>query len=198
MREAFYEESAGCAKSVSEAKKYTILHVLSIIAFVIAGFIAIYSISAISYIVSAASEEGLSPVFAIIEYVSFFVMFLLLGIGFFLWKRRYNLSYDYVFVEDELRISKVFNGKKRKFLKTLKADQILKIGFCENESYERTLSGMHSKPKFYTPNDEPTEGKRMVYILYSSSVEKTVYIIECRDMMLEYLVRAAGRNKLER
>ena len=42
------------------------------------------------------------------------------------------------------------------------------------------------------------EGKIFIYLLYSSSIEKRVYVLECRKELLEYLVFAAGRNKFER
>ena len=58
------------------------------------------------------------------------------------------------------------------------------------------LQGKKAVP--LTPNNEPAEGKIFIYLLYSSSIEKRVYVLECRKELLEYLVFAAGRNKFER
>lgn len=196
MREAFYEESAISRKSATEAKKYTVLHVISLIFLVAAAIQLFFSFTAVtSYI---ASYTGFALAFALVQWFGLIAVLVLLFFLFWKMKKRYNLSYDYTFVEDELRISKVFNGKKRKFLITLKSDQILKIGLCENDSFERTIAGFSKKSIVYcTPNAEPAEGKMFIYIIYSSTMGKTAYILECREMLLNYVVRAAGRNKFE-
>ena len=90
----------------------------------------------------------------------------------------------------------MFNGKTRKHLLTMKADQMLMIGYADTDSYERLLAGQRNKkPTYLTPNREPAEGKIFIYIHYSTSIGKTLYVLECRKEMLEYVVFAAGRNK---
>ena len=196
MREAFYEESAISRKGASEAKKYMILHVISIVFLVAAAIHIFFSFSAVIGYISKL--KGLQLAFALVQWFGLLAVLVALFFLFWKMKKRYNLSYDYTFVEDELRISKVFNGKKRKFLITLKADQILKIGLCENDSFERTIAGLSKKAIVYcTPNEEPAEEKMFIYIIYTSTLGKTAYILECREMLLNYVVRAAGRNKFE-
>ena len=197
MREAFYEESSISARSQSEIKLYTLFKVLALIFLVAGGLLATFAATIVAGAIDQTSGIGLA--FALIEY--FGMIALLLGVGLVFWflKNRFNVSYDYTFVEDELRITKVFNGKRRKHIIALKADHILQIGWVESDAFRRQLSGMQGKkPKVMTPNREPTEGKELYYILYSSSIEKSFYVIEARQTMLEFLVRAAGRNKLER
>lgn len=200
MRDAFYEESAISQRGASEAKKYTVLHVISIICCVLAALHAFFSLTFVPKIINDCKTQGVGAGAMAFQLIWWFLpLIMLVGMFFFFWKwkKRYNVSYDYTFVEDELRISKVFNGKRRKFIITLKADQILKIGLCENDSFERTVSGNQKKVRYMTPNREPSEDKSMVYVLYSSFIEKSVYVIECRKQLLEYLVLAAGRNKWE-
>ena len=82
---------------------------------------------------------------------------------------------------------------------TFKADQILQIGYVDSASFERTIAGIQGKKAIpLTPNREPAEGKMFIYLLYTSSVGKKVYVLECRQELLEYLVFAAGRNKFVR
>lgn len=196
MKEAFYEESAKCAREKREAKIYLVFSVFAVVSFVIAGIHALFSLTYVSVLI--AETEGLSRVIALVQWFGLLVMLIVIGLVFFLLRKRFNVSYDYIFVEDELRVSKVFNGKKRKHILTLKGDQILKIGMCDKDSFERTCAGLPKKAiRFLTPNQEPCEGKSFYYILYSTSIEKAVYVIEAREMMLNYLVFAAGRNKLE-
>lgn len=197
QRESFYEESAVSVRSRKEAKLYTTFHVISLVFLVLALIGVFLSFSVVANALSNA--QGLALAFALIEWFSVIVVFIGLFLIFFFMKKRFNVSFDYTFVEDELRISKVLNGKKRKFLHRLAADHILKIGWEKNDSFGRTCAGMGKKDVIYlSPNREPAEGKEFYYILYSTSLGKKIYIIEARQEMLEYLVRAAGVSKLER
>lgn len=202
MREAYYEESASSAQGMREAKFYTAFKVTSIICFVLGAIIL--SLLFFTFLPSylAAKEEGKLSTQGVVFGVVFWAVpcLLLAGFGllFWRWKNRYNLSYDYIFVEDELRVAKVFNGLKRKFYKRFNADMILKMGKCENDSFRRLTAGMGKKEIVrLTPNREPREGREFFYMLYSSSTEKAVYILECKTELIEYILRAAGRNKWE-
>ena len=206
IRDAYYEESAACGRAVKEAKVYLACNIISIIFLVFAGiqfFLAFSNIAAAisSYHLPEGNESaitGAELAYTIISWVLFVLAPLAVGLALFFFKRKFNQSYDYAFVEDELRVAKVYNGKKRKYLKTFKCDQILKIGKCENESFERTCAGFSKKQiVFLTPNRVPAEEKNFYYILYSSSIEKTVNIVEARVELIDLIVRAAGRSKWE-
>ncbi len=206
IRDAYYEESAACNRAVKEAKVYTACNVISIIFLAWAAIQLMLAISNISIAISAyrlpAGDEdaitGAELAYSIISWGLFTLAPLAVGLALFFFKRKFNQSYDYTFVEDELRVSKVYNGKKRKYLKTFKCDQILKMGKCENDSFERTCAGLSKKQiVFLTPNKVPAEGKEFYYVLYSSTIEKTVNILEARVELIDLLVRAAGRNKWE-
>ncbi len=193
-----YEESAGSTRAAKESKLYTLFKVFAIIFFVLAGIVALTFFMTILDYILVNFESALARLIQTLPWV--FLMLLFGGTGLVFWflKNRFNVGYDYIFVQDELRITKVFNGKKRKFLTTIHADQILKLGWADRDSYEDTLRGLgNKKPKIFTPNRAPAEGKEFIYIFVSGSIEKSLYVIECRQTLLEYLVYAAGRNKLE-
>ncbi len=195
-KEAFYEESAVCAREHKESKYYRVFSVLSIIFFVFSGIHLLFSFSYVPLIVS--ETEGIPRVISLVQWFGLLFVSTGIAVAFFFLKRRFNVSYDYIFVEDELRVSKVFNGKRRKHIITFKAHQILKIGMCDKDSFQRTCAGLPKKAiRPLTSNQEACNGKEFYYILYSTSIEKAVYIIEARETMLAYLVAAAGRNKLE-
>ncbi len=202
QRELFYEESAVSAKSRSESKIYMAFHIVSIVFLIIVCIQIFFSFSYVGSQVDLYQNGEMTQIQFIISLAQWFVFIaacFAVSLIFFFLKRRFNVSYDYTFVEDELRVSKVFNGKKRKFFKKFEVEHIMKIGWAENDSFERTRAGMSKKNiVMLTPNKEPCEGKEFYYLLYSSSMEKTLYILEARQEMLEYLVRAAGVNKLER
>lgn len=191
-----YEESAISLKAKKEAKLNKVFQIAAIVFFAFAVVFAFIFLPTIPGLITAAKEQQASPVLAIITVVLGIVMLVAMGLLLWFFRRRFNVSYDYTFVEDELRITKVFNERKRKFITALKADQILKIGYCSADSYKTSLAGLAGKkPKFMSPNSEPAEDKDFVYILNSSSMGKTMYVLECRTMLLEYLVRATGRSK---
>lgn len=194
MREAFYEESAVSASAHTGEKLYTVFRVISIIFYVFAGIHAFNMLMTIPGVL--AKVQGVQLVIVLIEWIGLLLVLVGLGLLFGWIKLKYNVSFDYIFVEDELRISKVFNGRKRKLIVRMRADSIMKIGLCDRDSYERTLAG-NGSPVFLTPNKSAMEGKMFIYILYSTSLAKTVYVLECREALLEYLVSAVGRNKLE-
>lgn len=198
LRDMLYEESAIPQNAMKEEKFNKGFTIGGIICIAL-SLLYIFILSPVALNILGDDElDTIGKIFNVLFWASFPMLFILLGVFLLIFKKRYNVSYDYHFVEDELRISKVFNGRKRKHLKTLKCDQMLKIGSVAKDSYKRTEAGIDKKHILVmTPNDEPAKGKEFFYILYSSTTEKVLVIIEARREILEYLVRAAGRSKYE-
>lgn len=200
-RERWYEESAISQRSKKESKFYAAFKVIGIIFFILFGIQFFMSFPYISNVVSVSSEElpTTGKVLFIVMWVGLTIGIFCIGLAFFLIKNRFNVSYDYIYVEDEIRFTKVFNGRRRKFLTTVNMDQILKIGYCDKPSYEATLRGNRGKkPKILTPNKQPSEEKMFIYLVVSTSIERRIYVLECKKELLEFLVLGAGRTKLER
>lgn len=196
-KDALYEESAMPVNAKKQARWYMAFHVLFIL-FAAAAFIHLFvCVMVLPSMLSGLSGGALA--FYIIVWIAPIIVFALTSFLLFRLRLRFNVSYDYTFVQDELRITKVFNGKKRKAIVTIAADQILQIGYCEGAAFDRTYAGLNgAKPKVMTPNRDPAEGKDFIHILYSTSLGKTMYILECRKELLEYVVLAAGKNKFVR
>lgn len=194
-----YEESATSTRARTERRLYNVFLFFSILFFVLAGIIAFFSTSMIPSILESDIFTTFGKVFNILTWIIPIV--LLLGGGTLFWfiKRRFNVSFDYTFVEDELRVTKVYNGKSRKYVATITADNILKIGWADKPSFADTVRGVQGqKAKYLTPNKTPAEEKDFVYLLVSGPLQKVLYVIECRSELLEYIVKAAGVRKLER
>lgn len=198
LRDLLYEESAASNRAETEGKFYTFFLVLAVVCFAAAGIVAFFATSFIQGIATDDELDTFGKVFNIGFLVFLVVAFLGSGIAFWFIRKRFNVSYDYTFVEDELRVTKVFNGRSRKPFTTISADSILKIGWCEKPSYQNVLRGLQSKPKLLTPNKTPADEKDFVYVLVGGSLGKTLYVLECRQILMEYLVQSAGINKLER
>lgn len=196
-----YEESATPADGAHELKMWRVFHVAQWVFIVLSGIAVFLSMLLVPSMFAEFNKDHNVPalIFTLVTWFGGLGSLVLIAVLFWRLKLRRNVSFDYNFVEDELRVSKVFNGRKRKFLHRIAADHILKIGYCDRPSFEDTARPFDKKSvKYLTPNYEPTEGKFFFYILYSDSIGKRLYIIESREMMLEFLVRAAGMNKFER
>lgn len=198
QRDLFYEESAASNRAKTESKLYMLFLVVSIIAFAAAGISAFFATSAFQGILGSDADTA-AKIIPIVQWILFILAFLGIGLVFWFLKKKFNVSYDYVFVEDELRVTKVFNGRSRKFFTTIASDAVLRIGWVEKPSFSDALRGLQGKKAVYlTPNKTPADDKEFIYLLVSGALGKTLYVIECRRELLEYLVQAAGINKLER
>ena len=199
QRDKLYEESAVSARSQTESKIYTTFFVMAMIFFVIAGILLFFTYPQITNVLASEVLNTNGKVLYIVGWVVLVAAFVLIGLLFFFIKNRFNVSYDYTYVDDEVRFTKVFNGRRRKYITTVTMDNLLRIGYCEKPSYQNALRELRGKkPKILTPNKTPAEDKMMIYLLANTSLERKVYVLECRKEMLEYLVLAAGINKLER
>lgn len=198
-RSSLYEESAISLREAKEAKFYSVFRAIALVFFVLGAIMLVYTLNYSLGILGNPDLNGAQRAVAIA--IVAIMNLSLFGVGLCMWfmKNRFNISYDYIFVEDELRLTKVFNGRKRKFITTVKMDQVLKIGWVDKPSYDATVRGLQGKkPHILTPNRTPAEGKDFYYLLVSGSLGKSLYVLECRMEMLEHLVFAAGRTKLER
>ncbi len=198
LKDMLYEESASCNRAGAESRLYTVFLVLSIICFSIAGVTAFFATSVIRGFFLDKSLPMLGKIMYTAIWVVFIAVFVASGVVAWFLKKRFNLSYDYSFVEDELRVTKVYNGRSKKYLTTISCASILRIGRCEKPSFQDVLRGIQGKPHYLTPNKTPAEEKEFIYLLVSSQLGRTLYVIECRQAMLEYLVQSAGVNKFER
>lgn len=198
LRDMLYEESASSNRANAESKFYTLFLVVSIICFAIGGITAFFATSVLSTVATDPSYTTMGKVIMFVGWILFILAFLGAGVLFWFIKKKFNVSYDYTFVEDELRVTKVFNGRSRKQITVISVQSILKIGYCEKPSFADVMRGLHGKPCYLTPNKTPADGKMWIYVLVSGTLDKTLYIIECKQMLLEYLVQTAGVNKFER
>ena len=196
QRDKLYEESAISNRSQKESKFYTAFFVLAIIFFVLGAVILFFSFNDILNVLSNDEIAGIYKVMFMVFRIGLIVSLVLIGVLFFLLKNRFNVSYDYTYVDDEVRFTKVFNGKRRKFIATVTMENLLRIGYCDKPSYENALRELRGKkPRILTPNKTPAEEKFFIYLLVHTPMERKIYVLECRKEMLEYLVFAAGKNK---
>lgn len=189
-----YEESALASHADKQARRWRILNVLSYIALALAIVLAYFTIMFIP--IGSTTENGYAT--AVVMFVFFLSNFLLVA-GFwtvlFFWKRRLNISYDYVFVSGELRITKVFHDNKRKLMTRFECEEVMQIGDASTPSCDRLCQDPDVKTIRFTSNDEAAEGKFFMYLLINDGGKK-MYILECRETLLMHILRFAKRSAL--
>lgn len=192
--DVLYEESAVAKNTDKQARRWVVLNFLSYGALALMIILGYFTILFIP--VGSPQEEGYAS--AVLFFVFFLLNFLLVS-GFwavlFFWKRRTNVSYDYVFVSGELRITKVFHNNKRKLITKFDCEEILQIGDADSDSCGRLCQDPNVKTIRFTSNDEAAEGKFFMYILVNDGGKK-VYMLECRETLLMHIMRFANRSAL--
>ena len=183
--EGLYEECSKPSDEIKSARKYTTIHVFSQIFL----WLAIIMLFAGLFIFPTGVIW-----FFLIECVFFVVLWLVFN----KWKSGVNVSYDYCLVsEGELRISRVVNVDSRKLVVKIQCEDILQIGDIDNGNYERLASAPNTKTEICTSNEEAAENKFFMYILVENEGKK-LYVLECREQLLVYIMQYANRSALER
>ena len=199
--DVLYEESAVNANAAKGEKRYKILNLFTWFFGVLALIFAIlFVIGLVSFLMAMSAMKAEDRAAAIGSLIFYFMMITLFGgpwLACFLMKRKINVSFDYTFVSGELRISKVFNVNRRKFLYRIDAESIQKMGDADSPSFDRVISDPSVKKIVCTPNAEPSGGKFFLYIVTSESGGRRVYIRECREELLINILKFVKRGILE-
>ncbi len=184
--DVFYEESAIANNSEKKQKKYNILSIASGVFIALAIFWVIIGFNTIDITSPGA-------------WLAWGMVFLWLLAAWFLlrmWKFRINISYDYVFVSGELRISKVINVNRRKLVARIDCEDMIQFGDVDNPSFDRFRNDPNVKTVLCTSNDIAADGKFFMYVLAEYNGRK-LFVLECRELMLMNILKFAKRNKLE-
>ena len=199
--DVLYEESAVNAHAEKAQKRYKIVNIFSKIfgvAALVFAVIFFFNLISFLFVVGSLDAEGRGSSIGMLIFL--FMMLMMFGspwLALFLLKRKMNVSFDYTFVSGELRISKVFNVNRRKFLYRIQPESILKLGDVDSPSYARVSSDPSTKQIICTPNAEPMEGKFFLYIQTSEPAGKRLYVLECREEMLVNILKFVKRGILE-
>ncbi len=112
-------------------------------------------------------------------------------------KKRFNVSFDYICVSGELRISKVFNQRKRRLVCRLEPSDIISVGDMDSSSYDRYRAMPGMKEIICTPNMSSANGKFFMYVLAQYEGEKKIFLLECRESLLINMMQYLRRDVLD-
>ena len=188
--DSFYEESARNLNERKQKNYFKICHIAQIVFIVIACVWAWFGFNFIPF----NKEE-------IPSWILFFMLlttFIVAAVAMSTLKKRFNISYDYICVEGEIRIAKVLNQKKRRLVARIDPMAIIQVGDMESESYTqlRALPGL--KEVVCTPNYTAAEGKFFLYVYAQLEGAKKLFLLECREALLINIMQYLRRDVLDR
>ena len=195
--DAFYEESAVNMNEKKQSVYYTILHVAQIVFIVLTVLWFLFGFNFIIEVpINGKTIADVLPGW--IFFGLFFLSFLAGAILFGIFKKRFNVSYDYACVYGELRISQVFNQRKRKLICRLEPNSILQVGDMDSDSYDRLRATPGLKEIVCTPNFTAADGKFFLYVHAVDEGVKKLFLLECREALLINLMQYLRRDVLDR
>lgn len=193
MQEIFYEESVNTHNQASAKRKYRVYQIFSIISVILAVF-SIFNV----LFGRIDADQGITK--AVIVYIVIWLVMaaVMIFAAVFLARKKhvFFLSYDYTFVSGDLRISKVFNNRRRKHLYNIPTDRIIKMGRVGSDSYVKTKASPDTKEEILTPNTEAEEDKEFFYIHAQTNVGKRVLVLECRIQLIYTILRYMNRPNI--
>ena len=196
--ETLYEESAVNLDEKKQKIYHTVFYVVQIIFIVLA--IAWFLIFG-GFLPYPDESKGVTFANVIGDWIFFFmflISFIMGAVFGALMKKRFNVSYDYVCVSGELRISKVFNQRKRRLVCRIDPSDILQVGDMDSPSYDRLRATPGTKEVICTPNLVASSEKFFLYVLAVYEGEKKLFLLECREALLLNLMQYLRRDVLDR
>ena len=195
--ETLYEESAVNLNEKNQKLIHNILYGAQITFIVLA---VVWLVFMGGFLPLPNAEKGETFANVIADWIFFFAFlgsFILGAVCMAFLKKRFNVSYDYVCVSGELRISKVFNQRKRRLVCRLEPSDIIKVGDMDSSSYDRFRAMPGMKEIICTPNMSSAQGKFFMYVVAQYQGEKKRFLLECREGLLVNMMQYLRRDVLD-
>lgn len=195
--ESFYEESA---RNLNEKKQTIIYNVLLVVQIVFIALSCLWGWIGFNFVIELPIN-GKTFGEVLPSWILFFLLLASLiggAVACSLLKKRFNVSYDYLCVYGELRVSKVINQRRRRLICRIDPNSVIQVGDMESDSYDRLRKLPGLKEIVCTPNYTAGSGKFFMYIYAQVDGEKKLYLLECREALLINLMQYLRRDVLDR
>ncbi len=189
MQEVFYEETATVQSTGSAKTKYYVVKTFSVVFYTIAITWLIISVM----FFPTQGNVLINILFAAIP----FVLFLSSGIVLGKIKDKLYVDYDYTFVSGSIRFSRVIKNVKRKGILKFDTNNIEKIGKYGSDTFERYMLAPEKKKMILTSNQTPDDGKSFYYIVANVGGIKYIFVLECTETFISYVIRYSNRTVIE-
>nr|MBO4517747.1 hypothetical protein [Clostridia bacterium] len=189
MQEVFYEESAMVQSSGPAKTRYYIVKTFSVISYVIA---TVWGIIAVM-LFPTQGNVLLNILFAALPFAVFLASGIILGKI----KDKLYVDYDYTFVSGSIRFSRVIKNVKRKNILQFETSSIEKLGRYGSDTFERYMIMPDKKKVVLSSNIEPEDGKGFYYIVANVNGQKYIFVLECSETFISYVIRYSNRTVIE-
>ncbi len=129
--------------------------------------------------------------------VFYAVWFALGAVAFVLIKKHFYNCYDLIFVSGEVRVIKVVNTKKRKKIAIFDSKDVFGAGRFGSETYEKFAASPDIK-KIFVPTNKYVIDKEKYYICTVVDGAKMMFVLECSETFLKYVLKYCGKPVLEK
>lgn len=201
MQDIFYEESVSQHDEAPARRRYILFTVFGVLCAAMAAF-SLFTI-AMTLVMPPPSDGGWTDEavrslwLGMIPWAIALVVMTAGAAALLVRRHSFYVSYDYTFVSGELRIGKVFHGRKRKPLYAVGSDRLILMGRYDSATYRKSKASPDVKEDILTPNPQPGEGKEFFYILAVTNAGKRLLVLECRIELLSNILRWTRKNILE-
>lgn len=196
MQEIFYEESVSQHDRGPARRRYILFTVFGILCIIMAVALLINFIWTPYY--DNEAEQVIEGAALSLVINGILIVVMIAGAVLLLVKRHnFYVSYDYTFISGELRIGKVYHGRKRKPLYRIGDDKLIVMGRVDSPTYRKLKASPDVKEDVLTPNTEAEEDKEFFYICAMTNVGKRILVLECRTALLSAILRYTRKNLLE-
>lgn len=190
MREEIYEECSIIQNPKVASLKYSIISILGIISFTVAGFMAIIFFMLYDY------NKG-SLILNLLMTLLPVALFITVGVLLTKFKKRFYVDYDYILVSGSIRFSKVIKNKKRIFISIFDCKNIDCIGKFGSRTFLKYVQMQDIKKLVLSSNEIPTPGTDFFYLVVSANSVRTLYILECSEKFIKAILQYSRRGVLE-
>lgn len=114
---------------------------------------------------------------------TFAVVFGFLCAFFYYMSQRSRVEYDYTFTNGTLDIAKILNGKTRKKVLSLDAEEIMDMQPITSEAFQKYFDDKNIKKANMFLN----KGTHLYYMLFVKEEKKVVVIFEPDQQLIEYM-----------
>ena len=191
MQETFYEETTTLIKYNSEKIKHSIINILSIFSYVCSAIVLLLVFYFFDW------SKG-SLILNVVIIVLIFAIFIAGGVLLGIFKNKFCIEYDYIFLNGTINIDKVIRGARRKGQIEFTTHDILKVGkFC-SEEYYKISSDDSIDVNVYTSNEEPATNKEFYYVLISRAGKKSILVLECTRTFIVNIAKFSSKTIFEK
>ncbi len=184
----YCEQNLSNSNVEKKKKKNTVLKIVRIVLLILIVVSAIFAyINIINAKLKPISGFIINLIFSLLFVVPFILGFIFVG----KYIANFNMEYDYILIDGQMRIVKVINRSKRRIFTTINFADVESVGRLDCDAYERYAQSKEIKKQFAICDYENEEN--IAYIYYNKDGAKFLMHIEPNDELVLAIKRSVPR-----